>query len=86
MNTQLIKNKRYFSIRRDSETVTIGGFVCQGCLVGKPISEQSPDSRYCEDCYKFLLNEAKFILGSKRPKWLPKASRGSVACKEALEK
>ena len=50
-------------------------FFCLGCLEDKTIGEQSPDSRYCQGCCEFLLNEAKMLTGGKRPSWIPKVNR-----------
>jgi len=50
-------------------------FYCHACLEDKPASEQSPDSRYCQGCCEFLLNEAKMLTGGKRPSWIPKVDR-----------
>lgn len=48
----------YFDAKRDSSIINAGGFFCSGCLVGKPQSEASPDPRYCQVCYQFLLKDA----------------------------
>lgn len=63
----------YFDIKRDPEIEKAGGFFCEGCLVGKPAVEQSPDPRYCQGCYDFLLDEATLLPAGKRPKWVPKS-------------
>ena len=42
---------------------------CLGCLVGK--NEMSEDTRYCQNCFGFLSEEAKLI-GLRRPAWIPK--------------
>jgi hypothetical protein len=66
--------KGYFNSARDRVTIDAGGFFCQGCLVGKPASEQSPDPRYCQDCYDFLLEEAALLFASgdkHHPRWIP---------------
>ncbi len=65
-------NNGYFDIRRDVEIINAGGFFCEACLVGKPAAEQSPDPRYCQDCYDLLLREAERLPGVKRPVWIPK--------------
>ena len=62
----------YFDIKRDMAIVKADGFFCQTCLVGKPHSEQSPDPRYCQGCYDFLLKEAEMLPRNKRPAWIPK--------------
>ena len=62
----------YFSIKRDMETVRAGGFFCQGCLVGKPLDDQSSDPRYCLSCYEFLLDEAVLLSPNRgKPSWVP---------------
>jgi len=50
-----------------------GSFFCHACVVDKPVSEQSPDSRYCQGCYDFLLKEAEILSPGKHPKWVPRA-------------
>ena len=62
----------YFSIERDMEIVKNGGLFCIACLVGKPPKEASPDPRYCQSCYDFLLEEAALLTGTTRPKWIPR--------------
>lgn len=61
----------YFDIKRDREIIESGGFFCAACLVGKPVTEQSPDSRYCEGCYDLLKKEAALLPPTKRPGWIP---------------
>ena len=62
-----------FKIKRDIAIENIGGFFCQACLVGKTIDEMSPDRRYCQGCYKVLLNEAEMLTGHDvRATWRPK--------------
>jgi len=39
----------------------------------KPASEASPDPRYCQGCYDFLLKEAEILSPGKHPKWVPRA-------------
>lgn len=50
-------------------------FFCQTCLEDKPIGVQSPDLRYCQGCYIFLLNEAEILPAGKRPAWIPKPQK-----------
>jgi hypothetical protein len=46
---------KYFDIKRDLRIIKNGGFMCNGCLVGKPLSQQSPrDARYCIDCQPII--------------------------------
>jgi len=65
----------YFSSERDKAIIDAGGFFCEACLVGKPASKASPDPRYCQGCYEFLLKEAEMLPGNKRPKWIPKPQK-----------
>lgn len=68
----------YFSSRRDREVIAEGGFFCETCLVGKPISEASPDPCCCQICHDFLLKEAQTLSGNKSPKWTPSAGDGKI--------
>jgi hypothetical protein len=63
----------YFSTQRDNEVIIASGFFCEACLVGKPVGEQSPDSRYCKGCYEFLVKEAEMIKagGQRIGDWKP---------------
>ena len=75
-------SNRYFDVHRDLAVIKDGGFFCQACLVGKPVDEMSPDPRYCQGCYDFLIEEAKLLSGTRRPKWIPKPEKPD----KALEK
>ena len=68
----ILPNNEYFNIQRDNDVINDGGFFCQACVIGKPAVEISPDPRYCQSCYDFLLKEAEILHDSKRPKWIPK--------------
>ena len=68
-------NSGYFSSEHDKAIIDAGGFFCEACSVGKPAGEMSPDPRYCQGCYEFLLKEVELLPASKRPKWIPKAQR-----------
>lgn len=47
-------------------------FFCQACLMEKPASENSPDPRYCQGCYDFLLKEAEMdTRRGNRDDWKP---------------
>jgi len=48
-------------------------FFCYTCLEDKDRKELSPDQRYCQGCYDFLLKEAEMLPDNKRPKWVPRA-------------
>jgi len=64
-----------FDIKRDKAIIEAGGFWCSGCLVGKPATEVSHDSRYCRGCYELLLKEAE-LEGSRRAgEWMPKKGK-----------
>jgi hypothetical protein len=64
----------YFNIKRDNTYP----FFCQACLVGKPLDDSSPDPRYCQECYDFLLREAEISSGHIRSSWIPKESKKRV--------
>jgi len=52
-----------------------GAFFCHACLEDKLASELSPDPRYCQGCYDFLVREAELLPAGKRPAWIPKSAR-----------
>lgn len=67
----------YFDIHEDIEIERADGFFCEACLVGEPRDDMSPDPRYCQSCYEFLLKEAEMLRGTtKRPMWIPKPQKG----------
>jgi len=71
-------NSGYFDTKRDIEIEKAGGFWCHTCLVSHPATEQSPDPRYCQGCYEFLLKEAEVLSESgstRRPGWIPKPQK-----------
>ncbi len=68
-------NDRYFDTKCDTAIINIGGFFCHACLVGSPTTEASPDPRYCQGCFKFLLKGAEILSSGKRPAWIPKATK-----------
>jgi hypothetical protein len=65
-----------FDVKRDNELIAAGThFWCEACLIARPLDDQSPDERYCQGCYDFLLKEARMLkeAGSwRRPDWIPK--------------
>ena len=62
----------YFNIKQDVKIERAGGFWCEACLTGKPAAEQSPDPRYCQNCFTFLLDEATLLPARRKsPKWVP---------------
>ncbi len=71
-------NNGYFDSERDKDIIEAGGFFCLACAVGKPADDQSPDPRYCQGCYDFLLKEAEMLPSNKRPKWIPKPHSNAV--------
>ncbi len=46
-------------------------FFCLGHLEDIPKSQQSPDERYCRDCFDFLAKEAEAYSG--KPSWVPRS-------------
>lgn len=68
-------NSGYFDIKRDIAIEKTGGFWCHTCLVSHPATERSPDPRYCQGCYEFLLKEAEMLSPGKYPKWIPKPQK-----------
>jgi len=65
---------KIFDAKRDAELVVAGThFWCQGCFLAKPLSEHSPDPRYCRGCHDFLLEEAE--LQNTRKSWMPKPAK-----------
>lgn len=59
-------------LQRDKIDKLFDMFYCYTCLENKPLTEQSPDPRYCNGCCDFLLKEAKMLTGGKRPSWIPR--------------
>jgi len=55
----------HFDITRDKTFP----YFCEACLVGK--NDVSPDSRYCQECYSFLLAEAEMVTGHTHTNWKP---------------
>jgi hypothetical protein len=70
-----VSNRGYFSTERDREIEEAGGFWCHACLVSHSATEQSPDPRYCQGCYDFLLKEAEILPKTKHPAWIPKPEK-----------
>ena len=71
-------NNKYFCAEHDREIENIGGFWCHACLIGKPMIEQSPDPRYCQGCYEFLLEEAEMLGSGKRTQWVPRVPQKHI--------
>ncbi len=76
--------------KHDNAIVEASGFFCHACVVDKPVSEQSPDSRYCLGCYDFLLKEAEILSPGKHPKWVPRAqsekdSTGKIGHQKSIQ-
>ena len=65
-------SNRYFDVNQDFAVIKDGGFFCQACLIGKDKTAISPDPRYCQDCYDFLVDEAEILTGHSRVDWKPK--------------
>jgi len=51
---------------------------CHACLDDKPATEASPDPRYCQGCYDFLLKEAELLPVGKHPQWAPRTPQKPV--------
>ncbi len=48
-------NNGYFDNKRDKHLIASGShFWCHGHLTAQPVSELSPDPRYCTGCFDFL--------------------------------
>ena len=69
-----LKVKSMGEIQRDCIDRLLDTFWCHACLDDKPLTEQSPDPRYCKGCCEFLLQEARLIEGKRHPAWIPKVS------------
>ena len=54
--------------------IQIATFFCLGCLEDKPVSQQSPDPRYCQGCCDFLVKEAEMNPGQSGD-WKPKLGK-----------
>jgi len=68
-------NNGYFDSERDGELIKGGGyFWCSTCLVARPLDDLSPDPRYCQGCYGFLLKEVEMLSSGKHPQWVPRTS------------
>ena len=49
----------------------MSAFWCKTHLEDLPISKQSPDNRYYQDCYALLLEEAKLLSPKQgKPDWI----------------
>lgn len=66
-----------FDIRKDRQAIAEGGFFCLACLLGKPSNDESPDSRYCKECFLVLEAEAAMVKKQKA-KWVPGSLTGIV--------
>ena len=47
-------------------------FLCNACLVHRPQENQSPDARYCHECYSFLVEEASLDISRRKVEWKPR--------------
>ena len=66
---------KYFDVKRDNELIAAGThFWCESCLTARSVNEGSPDLRYCQSCYDFLMVEAeiKGLTGIIKPSWVPR--------------
>ena len=46
-----------FDIKEDVKISNNGGFFCQACICGRPLTQRSKDLRYCLGCYDILKGE-----------------------------
>jgi hypothetical protein len=76
----------YFDIERDIAKEKRGGFFCHACLAGHQKARRSPDPRYCQGCYDFLVKEAEILPKTRRPKWIPKAPQKASAPRKPHKK
>ena len=61
-----------FDRTEENELIATGAyFWCSGHLSVCPVTERSPDPRYCRGCYDFLKEEAK-LLRSRVSAWVPR--------------
>ena len=51
----------YFNIKQDIEIERAGGFFCESCIACYPLEKQSPDPRYCQQCYNIFKEEREPI-------------------------
>ena len=59
-------------------------FWCKTHLEDLPVSKQSPDNRYCQDCYDVLSEEVRLLSPKQgKPDWIPDPSKYPVG--EATE-
>lgn len=57
------KELRSETVRPELELIASGThFWCETHLSAIPVEKSSPDRRYCQDCYLFLVGEAKILL------------------------
>ena len=61
--------------KRQTDCEKAGDFFCHACLTSHPATEKSPDPRYCQGCYDFLIREAEKLPENKRPAWIPKITQ-----------
>jgi hypothetical protein len=71
---KFLHNEPMFSIKCYNKLITAGThFWCEACLVARPLGKRSPDERYCQGCYDFLLKEAEMLTGHiKKETWIPR--------------
>jgi len=76
-----------FDIRRDNELIAAGAhFWCEAHRTAQPLEKQSPDPRYCQDCFDFFMTYEVPILSPKagRPKWVPVPAPGANETEKTL--
>ena len=56
-------------------------FWCYTHLADLPLEKQSPDPRYCQECYKLVLHEVDDMTSSgnhHKPWWIPKSTKEKI--------
>lgn len=70
-------NDGYFDCKRDNEFIASGThFWCETCMMARPVDDRSPDPRYCQNCFDFLLKEAEMLSPKQgHPDWIPQPQK-----------
>ncbi|MFC1869683.1 hypothetical protein ACFLYE_00240 [Chloroflexota bacterium] len=66
-----------FDIKRDNNLIAGGTHLwCETHGTAQPLESQSPDPRYCQDCFDYLMTyEVPLLPLKKRPKWIPRFAK-----------
>ena len=78
--TKMATEKGGMRVTEDSNPSGIihdGSFLCYACLDRKDLVHISPDPRYCQGCYDFLVDEAKQLRLGEHPNWVPRQPNGA---------